>query len=107
MEQVIHHKTSKGKDSISYNGYTYREERTNNKGERFWRCIDKKCSGRIKTSDQLEQATERTEHNHLPDRDNGSIRQMMTAVRERSLTETTSIKSVKTQSTRYAERVRS
>ena len=36
MEQAIQHKTSKGKDSISYNGYTYRKERRNNKGERFW-----------------------------------------------------------------------
>ena len=63
MEQVIHHKTSKGKHSISYNGYTYIQERTNNKGENFWRCIDKKCSGRIKTSDQQEQATERRGHN--------------------------------------------
>ena len=55
---------------------TYREERANNMRERFWRCKDKKCSGRIRTSDQLEQATDKTGHNQLSDRDDGPIRQM-------------------------------
>ena len=44
MEQVIHHKTSKGKTFNFIHGYTYTriKERTNNKGEQYWRFIDKK-----------------------------------------------------------------
>ena len=91
MELIRTQSTSKGKESISYNKFIYRNERDNANGERFWRCTYKSCPGRMKTEHDKTASIKRKEHNHHADLDNVKVQGLMKSMRERSFTETTFI----------------
>ena len=60
--------TNKRKKSLIYDGFIYRIDGVLKCGDISWRCINKKCKGRLRTdSDMSTMNAINLEHNHEPD----------------------------------------
>lgn len=89
---VSQFKTEKGKEAISYNGFSYRYVQMGKDGSLFWRCLDDSCSGRIMTDAQdIQNLQLRTPHNHDPDEDGATVRLVRETLRTRASKELTAI----------------
>jgi hypothetical protein len=67
MDKVIKFTTSKGREAIELDGFTYRRDRTS-KSSLYWRCLIDGCHGRLRTNLEYENPQLTQDHHHLPDR---------------------------------------
>ncbi|KAL3687476.1 hypothetical protein R1sor_013785 [Riccia sorocarpa] len=90
--QIFRFKTSRGRDAISFNGYSYRLDRRSASGDLFWRCLTNGCRGRLQTDEEMNQPVVRGgDHSHPSSIEDGMIRVAYTRMRERAVAETTPI----------------
>ncbi|KAL3688401.1 hypothetical protein R1sor_014710 [Riccia sorocarpa] len=92
MDQIFRFKTSRGRDAISFNGYSYRLDRRSASGDLFWRCLKEGCRGRLQTDVEMSQPVVRgADHSHPSSVEDDMIRVAYTRMRERAAYETTPI----------------
>ncbi|KAL3688728.1 hypothetical protein R1sor_015037 [Riccia sorocarpa] len=92
MDRVIRFQTSRGRDAIFYDGYSYWFDRRAASGDIFWRCLRDGCYGRLQTNVNLNQPMVRGDgHLHARNPEEGIIRPSVARMRERAATENTPI----------------
>ena len=83
-------KTEKGRDSLCFDNYCYRYDKTGADGIMYWRCADQRqCRGRMATEPDYSNVSVRTPHCHLANPDRTIVRQVKTVLRSRSANEVT------------------
>ncbi|KAL3698416.1 hypothetical protein R1sor_012492 [Riccia sorocarpa] len=92
MAQLLRFKTSRGRDAIAYEGYSYRFDRRSASGVMFWRCMKEGCRGRLQTDAGMSQPVGReVDHSHPSSMEDGMIRVAYTRMRDRAANEDTPI----------------
>lgn len=82
-------RTEKGKNGISFSGFTYRYARTGADGALYWRCLLDSCNGRMKTDANKANPQICTQHRgHLPNDAEVTSRESRETLRTRAANET-------------------
>ena len=67
MERISRLHTKKGKDAIAFAGFRYRKDKEHPSSNTIsWRCTERSCNGRLKTSCTYENPVQTKQHNHFP-----------------------------------------
>ena len=74
--------SQKGENHKTHEGFIYRLDRILNNGAESWRCVEKKCRGRIHVMNNDIKIT--GNHDHVPDPANIEMKQSLLEVRRRS-----------------------
>jgi hypothetical protein len=85
-DEVVYFRTEKGKDAIAYRGHCYRLDRSGVNGL-YWRCLKNNCRGRVMTDINRDNLEVRTDHDHNPDFDGATVREVRERLRKRAFEE--------------------
>ena len=59
-------KSQRGALKLVYEGYIYQKDKAGKEGKVYWRCVDRRCQGRVTTQDERSIISSK-EHNHAGD----------------------------------------
>src|SRR6218665_1251639 len=82
MENIT---TKNGTNHILHGGYRFRKDKNLTRGYTSWRCITRKCCGRLRVGVTGDVVVSSSEHNHKPDADQSEVKNVVDEIQPREL----------------------
>src|SRR6218665_435827 len=82
MENIT---TKNGTNHILHGGYRFRKDKNLTRGYTSWRCITRKCCGRLRVGVTGDVVVSSSEHNHKPDADQSEVKNVGDEIQPREL----------------------
>src|SRR6218665_1454171 len=82
MENIT---TKNGTNHILHGGYRFRKDKNLTRGYTSWRCITRKCCGRLRVGVTGDVVVSSSEHNHKPDVDQSEVKNNVAEIQQREL----------------------
>src|SRR6218665_2256809 len=82
MENIT---TKNGTNHILHGGYRFRKDKNLTRGYTSWRCITRKCCGRLRVGVTGDVVVSSSEHNHKPDADQIEVKNIVDEIQPREL----------------------
>jgi len=82
MENIT---TKNGTNHILHGGYRFRKDKNLTRGYTSWRCITRKCCGRLRVGVTGDVVVSSSEHNHKPDVDQSEVKNVVDEIQPREL----------------------
>src|SRR6218665_1879496 len=74
-----------GTNHILHSGYRFRKDKNLTRGYTSWRCITRKCCGRLRIGVTGDVVVSSTDHNHKPDADQSEVKNVVDEIKPREL----------------------
>src|SRR6218665_1472358 len=82
MENIT---TKNGTNHVLHGGYRFRKDKNLTRGYTSWRCITRKCCGRLRVGLTCDVVVSSSEHNHKPDVDQSEVKNVVDEIQPREL----------------------